>query len=225
MTRIECAKCKIKIPKHHPKLYCDLCKSLCHFKCNNLSKAEALLIANDTTNTWTCQPCTRNALPINACSQTNNDIQLTASIKCNACNKRSKCSLARFATCPWCEQLCHKQCISGELGCSQCCKNIIPGYFSSCREITNTPIKNDLIFNPYSQKSHINQIGDENRGLEENYMCASLSENLNNCQYTQLKNIRPSKGNELKILSMNVRALYKNIHHFNDNAKNLETST
>ena len=34
----------------------------------------------------------------------------------------------------------------------------------------------------------------------------------------QLKDVRPSKDNELKIFSMNVRALYKNIHHFNENA-------
>ena len=137
------------------------------------------------------QKCTS----INACSSNNDVIQHTAStITCHACNKRSKLSLACFATCPWCEQTCHTKCISGVLGCSQCCKDIIPGYFSSCREITNTPVKNDLLFNPYNQNSPINQIGDEIHGLEENLIWASLSDSLNNCQYTPLKNIRPSKN-------------------------------
>ena len=123
MTRIDCTKCNIKIPKHHPLLHCSICDSLCHHKCNNLSKAEAALIASDTTNYWTCQPCMKSVLPINACtyrrSAKSNDY--TQSVTCGSCYKCTKYTIARFATFSWCDKTCHQKCISGQLGCVKCC--------------------------------------------------------------------------------------------------------
>ena len=76
---------------------------------------------------------------------------------------------------------------------------------------------NTAIFNPYSKASLINSIGDEIAQLEQNSeYWNDLSEFLQRCEYKQQTHVKPSKSNELKVFSLNVRSLQKNISHFRE---------
>ena len=59
-----CEKCDIRLPKNRPLLVCSLCSNLKHYKCNMLSKNEALLIIDSgQMNYWTCQDCITTLFP------------------------------------------------------------------------------------------------------------------------------------------------------------------
>ena len=217
-----CVQCDVRIPKYRRQLICHLCDLPQHFKCNNLSKNEALKIINNTNHlsNWICQSCLRAALPVNAIksnksrSATNTTIN---KISCSCCKKYSNCP-KKLSVCRWCDLPCHiKKCQYGQLGCINCCENIIPGFRCSNRELMNHPIVSNKLYNPYDQESLVNQIGDKIESQDENLIWTELSEKLLQCKYTSLENISHAKEGELTVLSLNIRSLINNIDEIRAN--------
>ena len=62
-----CYKCNVRIPKNRPQLFCSNCDQSKHFRCQKLSKNDALHII-ELNALWTCNECISDALPINACN-------------------------------------------------------------------------------------------------------------------------------------------------------------
>ena len=80
-----------------------------------------------------------------------------------------------------------------------------------------------LLFNPYDSKKLAADIGDSVCSeIEQNYVWQEISEFLINCKYRQLKDTAEPRPNELKILNLNIRSLYKNIDSLRDNLDNLQ---
>ncbi len=207
-----CTSCKTRIPKNRSFLICSHCDEIKHITCTKLSKTEALEIAN-SSDPWTCYDCITSALPINACSLPKKQALIGPKFKvhCKCCNGWCY-SPTNIRTCPWCEYNVHTRCFSNKLGCKSCCENMIPGYYvSSYQLFENFKSSNDVIHNPYDRGHLINEIGnmfDEEQGLE---YWNEISEILVKCSYKQQKNVNMSRSNELKVFSLNVRALLKNI--------------
>ena len=63
-----CEKCNVRVPKNRPKLICSECRHFKHYRCQKLTKAEALEIIGGTGVKWTCYECIVSALPLNACA-------------------------------------------------------------------------------------------------------------------------------------------------------------
>jgi len=107
------------------------------------------------------------------------------------------------------------RCFAGHLGCRRCASDTIPGFKCSTYELY--PEKNNLLFNPYSFSSAANQIGhDFLDNPSENVLWTAASENLNNCNYRELSDISSSRTGELKVLSLNIQSLIKNIDKIRD---------
>ena len=216
-----CSKCNVKLLKYRPNLYCSLCNTVKHYRCQGLSKTEAQHTLNITMNDWICKECIVDILPVNACTITRADKVSTMpnfKAKCQCCGGMSY-NKKNTRTCPWCLELCHSRCVNGNLGCVKCCEQMIPGFRVNCYElIGDFSHKNSTIFNPYSNQHHTNIIGDR-ISLEQE--CDSLwneiSHTLINCEYKQPKNIKYAKQNELNVLSLNIRSLYKNLNAIHDN--------
>ncbi len=66
-TNNHCNKCRVRVPKNHPKLKCIICNENKHFKCQSLSKADAKHISESSID-WICTGCITSILPINACT-------------------------------------------------------------------------------------------------------------------------------------------------------------
>ena len=197
-----------------------------------LSKNEALLIIDSgQMNYWTCQDCITTLFPAtcegilttddNTTSETVSKIQQTRhspTVECPACNNRCSSHVTNnCAICPWCDRLCHKKCLRNSLGCLGCCNNMIPGYNHKSYELTNgTPI-HPIAFNPYDHNSLANQIGDRSEITDERPIWDEISEQLTNCNYSTVRDVKMSRANELKILSLNIRSLTKNIDLFREN--------
>ena len=136
-----CKNCDIRIPKHRPFLICSICSQVKHYKCNFLSKNEAFdIIATGNSNYWSCYDCISTILPIN-CTKSMPDKKQTL-ITCTACNKKLPNQYS--VTCEWCDRQCHKACLKNSLGCTNCCKNMIPGYYYYAHELTGYFHKNDI---------------------------------------------------------------------------------
>ena len=146
-------------------------------------------------------------------------------IKCYSCNGKSANAL-NFKQCSWCDNTCHIKCIKNQLGCTKCCEQIIPGYYYMAWEITNImSTKNNVIFNPYDPNHIINQIGKfgkDRENNEEQQIWNKLSDTMTRCKYYEPKQVQNSRNNELKILSLNVRSLNKNINKIAENANLFE---
>jgi exonuclease III len=148
-------------------------------------------------------------------------IQLNVLVaKCSSCNGQSY-SKNNISNCPWCDQVCHKKCINGILGCNKCCDATIPGFRVHTYELYGSisTYANDCIFNPYSSSNNAFQIGEKiTNESEENSFWNEISDRLINCKYKQLKYVATPKHSELNVLSLNIRSLHKNISTINDNA-------
>ncbi|KAL5271628.1 hypothetical protein ACHWQZ_G002041 [Mnemiopsis leidyi] len=73
-------------------------------------------------------------------------------------------------------------------------------------------------YNPYERSSTINLIGektDEGRLYETN-LFNNISEILLNCKYQQPKNVKNATYSELKVFSLNIRSLSKNMTYFRE---------
>ena len=225
-----CEKCEVRIPKSHPKLTCTLCYTPKHFRCQNLSKTEAKHIIDSPTHrkNWTCQDCLKDILPIGACSISKNRSRSHQStprkqhIICGSCNKKTY-AIDKMLTCPWCSLLCHKKCIKGNLGCNKCCEDIIPGFHVYNYELMGfrAGFNTNYIHNPYDREHIMNQIGGafaDGDGLNEcDDMWSGISDLLKNCKYMEPNQVVCTKQKELKILSLNIRSLAKNVQVIAEN--------
>ena len=134
---LHCSSCKVKVPKHRPILTCSICNQYKHYKCNFLTKSEAqqIIADNGYLRSWTCYECISSILPIN-CTSSNllhvNSICAQQTTYCAACNKLV--NINKTICCGWCDRLCHRTCIKNSLGCTECCVNLIPGYYYYAHE-------------------------------------------------------------------------------------------
>ena len=209
-----CGTCSTRIPKNRRNLVCSLCGNFKHYKCQSLSKSDAEFLIANPQYLWTCMSCTVDILPVNVCSHVTRSKTTAApqfKIKCGCCRGYSY-SRVNIRTCPWCDSQVHAKCFNGSLGCNSCCADIIPGFFSHSYELVSATPTNNLLFNPYTRSYHTNQIGDRIANQEENdSLWNEISNLLTRCNYKLLNTIGHSDGNQLKVLSLNIRSLSKNI--------------
>ena len=226
-AQIKCDQCDVRISKYAPKLICFLCNQYKHPKCQNLSKNEALQITNLPELQWTCQQCTSSILPINACSPSpsnrrtctinrTNQIASMKKVRCASCSGWLH-SLTAMKLCSFCNLHVHEKCHKDSLGCVTCCESIIPGFYVTHYELNNDyNALNSLTFNPYDRNLEANRIGnvlDEHTEHANNEHWNEISKVLTNCKYQQPKNVKPSKSEEISVLSLNIRSLYKNLKY------------
>ena len=219
IDKYTCEKCLVRLPKNRPRLVCSHCLTPKHYRCQGLSKNDAINILEQYSNYWTCAECMIDIFPINACSSGTKSRTETApkfKSKCACCSGYSYTD-KNVGSCPWCEGVCHVRCLNGRLGCNKCCEDIIPGFHVNSYELYGIPgYSNRDIFDPYHRTHNTNLIGDRISNDEE---CANvwseMSDFLINCKYKLPKNVQTSKQHELNILSLNVRSLSKNISVIN----------
>ena len=216
MVNNKCTKCNVRIPKNRPQLKCSICNNIKHFKCVGLTKREAFEIIENQP-LWTCQDCIMSILPLNLVLGIKSKL-----VNCNACSKKIGQSTV-IAKCSWCNLRCHKDCVNGDLGCIRCCNNIIPGYNYFAHDLYGESyLKDTPLFNPWDQEHLINQLGLKSHIQAEEITHNEISSQISQCKYTTLKNL-PSKcdGNP-RILSLNIRCLFKGIDNLRENALILE---
>ena len=216
-----CSKCNVKLLKYRPNLFCSICTTVKHYRCQGLSKAEAQYIFNSTANNWICKECIVEVLPVGACANARTAKRLTTpsyKAKCQCCGGMSY-NEKNTKSCPWCLEICHIRCVNNSLGCDKCCEQMIPGFRVNSYEITGDyHHKNSAIFNPYSNQHHTNILGDQiSREQDNDSLWNEISDSLMNCEYKQPKNIKFPKENELNIFSLNIRSLNKNLNAIQDN--------
>ena len=234
-SQIKCDQCDVRVSKNAPKLICFLCNQYKHPKCQNLSKNEASQITNLPELQWTCQQCISSILPINACSPSpskrrtgtinrTNQIASTKKVRCASCSGWLH-SLTAIKLCSFCNLHVHKKCHKDSLGCVTCCESIIPGFYVTHYELNNDyNALNSLTFNPYDRNLELNRIGnvlDEHTEHANNEHWNEISKVLTNCKYQQPKNVKPSKSEEISVLSLNIRSLYKNLKYTAEQYENI----
>ena len=117
-----------------------------------------------------------------------------------------------FQKCALCDNLSHVRCNRGNMGCSKCLIDIYPGFLVNTRDLqANNQDLNSIRFNPYCQDAYINNIGNAEMidSINEQIAWQSVSSNLNNCKFETMTEIKTSRPDELKLLSLNVRSLKK----------------
>ena len=203
--KVRCEKCDVRIPKNRPMLKCSICNSIKHFKCNGLTKNEAFeIIKNDTD--WSCKDCIFSILPVNLVL----DVRQTLE-NCSVCEKKISSNSIVFK-CTWCEGRCHKSCVKGQLGCVRCSENIIPGLDCFAHGLLGeTFLDSRPQFNPYDQEHTINQLGLHLNLGDEQTLWNDLSERISQCEYSRLKNLPSECNGSPRILSLNIRSLFKGI--------------
>ncbi len=145
-TSNRCTKCQTRIPKTRSTLVCTHCDEVKHLRCMKLSKKEAQLII-ESRYPWTCYDCLADALPVNAClpasSKEDRPIGPKYKVRCNYCKGMSY-SPANVRTCQWCENIVHAKakCFSNELGCKNCCEDLIPGYLVNSYQLLDDILQN-----------------------------------------------------------------------------------
>jgi len=182
-----------------------------------LSKTDAQYLI-DTHTSWICSYCLEEALPINACTQTENmpTHGPKFKIKCSSCPGWCYSPL-NLRTCNWCNSYVHTKCLKYELGCKTCCESLIPGFNTEPYQLLDDGNRlSDLLFNPYHRDNQVNEIGsliDDEYNME---YWNEISNILVGCNYTQQKHVNNAKPSELKIFTLNVRSLIKTIDHFRE---------
>ena len=124
--------------------------------------------------------------------------------------------------CCYCDRLSHERCSAGTLGCKSCLRDLFPGYDVPARQLFanfySKNLENNVLFNPYSHDCQSNYIGDRLDTDEIDFNpWQNISNNLNNCKYYKIDEIKPSKDYELKVFSLNVRSLAGKIDEFREN--------
>ena len=204
-----CSTCDKRIYKTCPRLICDLCEEFKHFSCNRLSKKDAEHIVNSNID-WTCPSCIESILPVNAFSNSNHVAKPRFKVQCEHCKGYAH-KESNVKTCHQCASKVHLKCFRHNLGCLKCCEDIIPGYHCTTYELTgNYGPLNKIVHNPYGVSDNSNCIGDNFESRDEHSeLWSQVSDALINCKYQQLTNVKAPRKNELNILSLNIRSLYK----------------
>ena len=134
--------------------------------------------------------------------------------------------LTTVTQCTWCHRVSHITCTSKTLGCKSCCDNIIPGYRYTNRELIHPDhyysVGNFGFFNPFDHDKITNYLGSEQEILDEIQEHSEISNKLMNCKYKQLKNVPRLKNKNLRILSLNIRSLPKNMQFLRENITHIK---
>lgn len=95
---------------------------------------------------------------------------------------------------------------------------MIPGYHTSSYELDNDYSRlNNLTYNPYDRSHFTNTIGDSITNEEHhNSMWNEISEFLVHCKYKEQKHVQTATQSQLKVFSMNIRSLTKQISHLRE---------
>ena len=127
--------CNVRVPKSRPILTCTICNLPKHYKCEGLSKAIAseILQHNNESYHWACHGCfilpTYNYIDDPRPTYFNHPKSLMlCDPVCKICLNSCSSFLNNYAKCIWCDKICHKKCINGQLGCLPCCIELIPGF-------------------------------------------------------------------------------------------------
>ena len=121
--------------------------------------------------------------------------------------------------CTSCGKSVHSKCYRGELGCVSCCISTIPGYAITSYELNeNFNSRVTQYYNPYERSSIINLIGEktDDGRLYETNLFNDISEILSNCKYQKPMNVKNATSSELKVFSLNIRSLSKNMTYFKE---------
>ena len=221
-----CGKCNLNLRKTQTKITCAYCAVRYHIKCHNLNNTDYnhLKFLN-LDSSWMCNSCTHQIFPLCAInfpidSTTNLNTSPITPNKLDYCSSCDKLMGKISKKCDFCCKFSHVHCHAQNMGCISCLKNIFPGFMYSVNELFEHQYdnKNRTKFNPYSTNSFINDIGSSELfdSIEEQIAWQSVSDNLANCKYEKLSDIKTSRDNELKILSLNVRSLKKALPRLQD---------
>ena len=137
---------------------------------------------------------------------------------CNTCSKLGNSS--RMIECWICGNKSHQKCTAGALGCKKCLINTYPAYkITSYKSLYNTlHNENKITFTPFDLNNDVHYIGqatDDNTLPNTGWVeCSNI---LNSCKYYEPREISASRSNELKIFSLNIRSLTKNISEIREN--------
>lgn len=222
MDKFVCDCCEKRLPKNRPLLTCSICQCIKHYKCNNLSKSEAYEIAQNRSlsRSWTCQNCYKSLFPdfYLPDNLTQKDTHTTHTDYCGACNKLCSSKHSLKSTCPWCDKICHKKCVKNTLGCISCCNDLIPGYQYDNYQINYSILtNNNIAYDLYHRDAFINLIGDSIDIENEQTNITDIADLMQRCNYKLPINIHNTQPNELRILSLNIRSLTKNISILREN--------
>ena len=206
-----CVVCEKRIPKSYPPLCCDICKTPTHYKCQGLSRSDSSTLLQSS---WSCYSCISSILPIGA-TETDTKIvkEKSPKIRCHSCLGWSY-SINNVRVCCLCDKTVHVKCFRNELGCVRCCEENIPGYHVDFVALNDchAAFTNDRIFNPYCRSHVINSIGDRIDEIEQNNEhWNAISDLLLRCEYKMPLNVKLAQPNELKVFTLNIRSLQKNI--------------
>ena len=226
-----CETCNVRVPKHRPLLTCSLCQQPKHYKCNNLSRREAEeIVKNPAENrAWACQNCYLELFPgivsdnVNCTPKirktTTEPVDNTICTVCKkTCSNKPLNNATNTITCVWCNLPCHRKCYKDQLGCLNCCSEMIPGYFYESYHLNCDNLKRKIkLFNPYDIDSIFNRIGseDENGFLDPHL--TEISDLLNRCSYKEPSNVTNVRSDELRVLYLNVRSLSGHIDECREN--------
>ena len=156
-------------------LTCTICNLPKHYKCEGLSKAIAseILQHNNESYHWACHGCfilpTYNYIDDPRPTYFNHPKSLMlCDPVCKICLNSCSSFLNNYAKCIWCDKICHKKCINGQLGCLPCCIELIPGFQCNSNILFDQQISlKSEMYDPYDRSSLINQIGDKISSEEE----------------------------------------------------------
>ena len=105
-----------------------------------------------------------------------------------------------------------------ELGCKTCCESMIPGFnYEPHHLLDDYSHLHDLFFNPYDRENIANEIGNQLDDEQDREYFDEISNILVECRYKEQKHVQNSGANELKLFSLNIRSLIKNIEHLREN--------
>ena len=216
MNPHKCHICTHKIIKHKPSLICNICNNITHYQCNKLSKSDASYII-ETSHNWTCIKCTSELFPLGLLPRPPPARLLTSEprLHCTACNKLLS---SQYSTCTWCDKPCHSRCFKGQLGCTKCASDIIPGFSYSNIALMGTYAThfNDRMYNPYDNPDIQSELHIPDNDTAEATYWHEASDCLIQCTYRQHKTILPTKNFDLKVMSLNIRSLTKHIMEIRD---------
>ena len=222
-----CAACSKKIIAHKVRLKCWTCSEYYHTRCANLAPNDVFkLYSLNLYKHWICFTCTNDIFPSpqvnleNEKCMSNNTVHSSTStrVNCNTCTKLG--NSVKMKACWLCNNLTHasSKCMSGDMGCKKCLKDIFPGFESTTRELFCEYQVNNLKFNPFDFSHDLHYIGDTSEDDNYDYVgWGGCSELLNNCKYSKPNEINKSRDYELKIFSLNIRSLNGKITEIRDN--------
>ena len=217
-----CNSCEKRIYKTCPRLICDICDEFKHFSCNRLSKKDAQHIVESDLR-WTCFQCIESILPVNAFSteRSRGAFKVKFKVQCEYCQGYAH-KETNVKTCQQCDSKVHLKCYKFNLGCLTCCEELIPGYHCNTYELTgNYGRLNKIVLNPYDPSDNSNLIGDTTLSYDEHSeIWSKVSDILVNCKYQQLSNVKASRTDELNVLSLNIRSLYKYVGSIREELNN-----